>query len=87
MVRFSGDAYDQGLENHEIEGTSVHVYSVAKTVVDLFRYRNKIGIDVAIEALRDGWRERRFTITEINRLAERCRIKSVMTPFLESIVA
>jgi predicted transcriptional regulator of viral defense system len=87
VVRFSGDAYDQGLEDHIIEGVTVHVYSVAKTVVDLFRYRNKIGIDVAIEALREGWRERRFTLAEINRIAERCRIKSVMTPFLESVVA
>jgi predicted transcriptional regulator of viral defense system len=87
VVRFSGNAYHEGLEIHSIEGITVQVYSVAKTVVDLFRYRNKIGIDIAIEALREGWRERRFTITEINRLADRCRIKSVMAPFLESLLA
>ena len=87
VVRFSGNAYHKGLESHTIEGVSVRVYSVAKTVVDLFRYRNKIGIDIPIEALREGWRERRFTIAEINRLAGQCRIKSVMTPYLESLLA
>lgn len=87
VVRFSGNAYHEGLETHTIEGVSIPVYSVAKTVVDLFRYRNKTGIDIAIEALHEGWRERRFTIAEINRLAGRCRIKSVMTPYLESLLA
>jgi len=63
------------------------VYSVAKTVVDLFRYRNKIGIDVALEALKEGWKEKRFTLKEIDRLAGLCRMKRVMAPYLESLVA
>jgi len=85
--RFSGPAYDLGVEKHAIEGVPIEVYSVAKTVVDLFRYRQKIGIDVAIEALREGWRERRFSISELTRLAQACRMDRIMTPYLESLIA
>lgn len=85
IVRFGMDHFNLGLETHEVEGFPLRVYSVARTVVDLFRYRNKIGIDVALEALRDGWSERRFTLRELNGIATRCRMSRVMKPYLESL--
>ena len=87
IVRFGEKHFRLGLETHQIEGTQLKVYSVARTVVDLFRYRNKIGIDVALEALHEGWRERRFTLKEINDIAARCRMARVMKPYLESLAA
>lgn len=87
VVRFGAGHFDLGLETHDVEGTRLRVYSVARTVVDLFRYRNKIGLDVALEALREGWREKRFTLAEINRIAGECRMARVMKPYLESLTA
>lgn len=87
VLRFSGTALSEGLEEHQIHGVTIRVYSVAKTVVDLFRYRNKIGIDVALEALKEGWREKRFTISQLNEIARQCRMSRVMSPYLESLVA
>ena len=87
IVRFGAEKFPLGLETHEIEGVELKVYSVARTVVDLFRYRNKIGIDVALEALKEGWRERRFTLKEINQIAMRCRMVQVMKPYLESLTS
>jgi predicted transcriptional regulator of viral defense system len=87
VQRFSGAALTEGVEEHVVEGVTLRVYSVAKTVVDLFRYRHKVGIDVALEALNEGWREKRFTMREIDRLAGLCRMKHVMAPYLESILA
>lgn len=87
VQRFSGPALTEGIEDHIEHGVTLRVYSVAKTVVDLFRYRNKVGIDVALEALKEGWRHRRFTLTEVNRLARLCRMRRVMAPYLECLVA
>jgi predicted transcriptional regulator of viral defense system len=87
VVRFGGEALTEGVESHRIEGESVRVYSVAKTIADAFKYRNKIGLDVALEALRDGWRARRFTMDEIYRYARVCRVSRVMQPYLEALVA
>ena len=87
VVRFSGPALTEGIETHEIEGQVVQVFSVAKTIADLFKYRNKIGLDVALEALRDAWRLRRFTMAEIHRCARVCRVERVMTPYLEALTA
>ena len=87
IVRFGGGNFQLGLETHEVESAPIKVYSVARTVVDLFRYRNKIGIDTALEALKEGWRERRFTMKEINAIADSCRMARVMKPYLESITA
>jgi len=85
VVRFSGGALTEGVEIHQIDGVAVPVYNPAKTVVDCFKYRNKIGQDVAIEALQEGWREKRFTMNEIHEFAEVCRVKNVMQPYLESL--
>lgn len=85
IVRFSGAALETGVERHEIEGVTVAVYTVAKTVVDCFKYRNKIGLDIAIEALRQGLRERTFTYDELWAHAKACRMASVMRPYLETM--
>lgn len=85
VVRYGDERFEIGLENHQLEGTHVRIYSVARTVVDLFRYRNKVGLDVALEALKEGWRSRRFTLAEINRIAGLCRMRTVMKPYLESL--
>jgi len=85
VVRFSGDALTSGIEGHVIEKVHVRVYSPAKTVADCFKYRNKIGLDVALEALRDCWRHRRATMDELWKYAKVCRVANVMRPYLESI--
>lgn len=85
VVRFSGAALTNGVERHKIEGVDVPVYSVAKTVADCFKYRNKIGLDVAIEALRDGLRQRRFSRDELWNYAKVCRVGSIMRPYLETL--
>lgn len=85
IVRFSGEALSEMIEEHEIEHVAVRVYSPAKTVADAFKYRNKLGLDVALEALRDCWRQKRATMDELWRAAETCRMGNVMRPYLESI--
>jgi predicted transcriptional regulator of viral defense system len=85
IVRFSGQALTTGIEEHQIEGVLVKVYSPAKTVADCFKYRNKIGLDVAIEALRDCLKKRRATIDEIWKYAKICRVTRVMQPYLEAL--
>lgn len=85
VVRFSGARQRDGVETHVIEGVKVRVYSVAKTVVDLFRYRNKIGLDVALEALREARRDRRCSVAELTRLAARSGVLTPMRPYLESV--
>lgn len=85
LFRFSGAAYTEGIEKHIIEGVEVKVYNPAKTVADCFKYRNKIGLDVAIEALRDGWQQRRFSMDELWKYSKICRVANVMKPYLESL--
>ena len=86
IVRFSGEALTAGVETHSIEGVDVKVYKPAKTVADCFKYRNKIGLDVAIEALRDCWRKKAATSDELWHYAKVCRVARVMRPYLESVV-
>ena len=86
VVRFSGPALLEGIEHHTLEGVRVPVYSAAKTVADCFKYRNKLGVDVAIEALRDALRARKTTVDEIHRFAKVCRVANVIRPYLESAV-
>jgi predicted transcriptional regulator of viral defense system len=85
VVRFSGKALRDGIEHRVIEGVTVPIYNVAKTVADCFKYRNKIGLDVALEALREAWRERRCTSRELWKYAGICRVANVMRPYLESL--
>ncbi len=85
IFRFSGEALKQGIEEHRIEGVPVKIYNPAKTVADCFKYRNKIGLDVALEALRDCWKQRRATMDEFWQAAKICRVANVMRPYLESL--
>jgi len=85
VVRFSGAALHAGVEEHTVEGVTVRVYSPAKTVADCFKYRNKIGLDVALEALRDCRRQRECTNDELWRYAKVCRVANVIRPYLEAI--
>jgi predicted transcriptional regulator of viral defense system len=87
VVRFSGEALTYGVEEHVIEGVRVRVYSPAKTVADCFKYRYKIGVDVALEALRESWRERRATVHDLTAAARVCRVEQVMRPYLEALAA
>ena len=86
VFRFSGACYSAGIERHRLEGVTVKVYSVAKTVADCFAHRSKVGLDVALEALREGWRERRFTMDELWQYAKVCRVSNVIRPYLEAVV-
>ena len=87
IVRYTGEALTQGVESHAIEGRAVKVYSVAKTLADCFKYRNKIGLDVTLEALREAWRGKRFRMRELDRYAAICRVQRVMRPYLEALTA
>ena len=84
IVRFSGKSLTEGIETHEVDGVPVRIYSPAKTVVDCFRYRIKIGLDVALEALREALRGRKCTIDELWRHAKAGRVANVMRPYLEA---
>ena len=86
IVRFTGSALSEGREEHVIEGVPVKIYNPAKTVADCFKFRNKIGLDVALEALRETWRARRCGMSELMRYARVCRVANVMRPYLESLI-
>jgi predicted transcriptional regulator of viral defense system len=85
VFRFSGQALMEGVETHEVDGVEIRVYGVAKTVADCFKYRNKIGLDVALEALREAWHEKRVSMDELWHYAAICRVANVMRPYLESL--
>ncbi|HNG02294.1 MAG TPA: AbiEi antitoxin N-terminal domain-containing protein [Nitrospira sp.] len=85
IVRFSGAALTEGVEEQVVDGVTVRVTGVAKTVADCFKYRNKIGLDVALEALREAWREKRMTSEDLWRYAKVCRVANVMRPYMESL--
>jgi len=86
IVRFSADALNEGIDEHNIEGILVKIYNPAKTVADCFKYRNKIGLDVALEALREVIRRRKCTIEELWEYAKICRVTKVMRPYMQAIV-
>lgn len=85
VVRFSGQALQSGIETHVIDGVPARIYSLAKTIADCFKYRNKIGQDVAVEALRESWRAHKCTMDELWRYAVICRVSNVMRPYLETL--
>jgi predicted transcriptional regulator of viral defense system len=74
-----------GIENHKVDGVSVRVYSIAKTVADCFKFRNKIGLDIAIEALKDCLRQKRASINEVYRYAKVCRVSHIIRPYMEAL--
>ena len=87
FVRMSGAALAEGIERHEIEGVSVPIFDPAKTIVDCFRYRNKVGLDTALEGLREGLRRRRCSPDQLWRYARSTRIWSVMRPYVEAMAS
>lgn len=84
-VRFSEAAFCYGVENHQVGLTAVRIYSAAKTVADCFKYRNKIGVDVAVQALRDCWQQQKASMDELWEAAKICRMSNVMRPYLETL--
>ena len=86
VVRFSKTALTDGIEEHQIEGVTVRIYSPAKTIADCFKFRNKIGLDVAIEALSECWRSKHCTMDDLWHFAGICRVRNVMRPYLESVL-
>jgi predicted transcriptional regulator of viral defense system len=87
FVRFSGPALTQGGERRKVEGVAVRLYNPAKTVADCFKYRNKIGTDVAVEALRDCLGRRKATVDELWHFAKVCRVANVMRPYMEAVTS
>ncbi len=85
VFRFSGQAYSYGIEVHTIDNVPVKIYSIAKTVADCFKFRYQIGLDVALEALKEILRYNRASIDEIWQAAKVCRVANVMRPYLEAI--
>ena len=86
IVRFSATSLSYGVEEHDVLGTKLRITTPAKTVADCFKYRNKVGMDVAIEALREGLRSRKFSPDELYRAAKVCRIWNVIRPYAEALV-
>lgn len=87
ITRLRGAAYSEGIQTVTDYGAPIRVYSAAKTVTDCFKFRNKIGLDVALEALRDGWAQRKLTMDALWHYAAVDRVTNVMRPYLESVTA
>ncbi len=85
IVRFSAQSLVEGVEEHSVEGVTVRITNPAKTLADCFKFRNKVGLDIALEALRDAWRKRKVTMVELDRFAATNRVTNVMRPYLEML--
>ncbi len=83
---FSDKAYSAGIETHELDSVSVHIYSPEKTLADCFKFRNKVGLDTAVEAVRFYRKRRNVKVDDLMRYAEICRVAKVMRPYLEAIL-
>lgn len=86
IVRLRGAAYSEGIETIAVSGTPIRVYGVAKTIADCFKFRHQIGLDVALEALKEGWRQRTLDMTALAHFSQINRVERVMRPYLESVV-
>ena len=85
IVRFSGPALSQGIMTVKVGRATLRVYDPAKTVADCFKYRHKIGLEVAVEALREGWRAKKFSLEELAEAARICRVRNVIQTYLEML--
>jgi hypothetical protein len=85
VVRFSGPSLTFGVIEHTIEGAKIRVYSPAKTVADCFKFRSKVGTELAIQALRECFREKKASIDELWEAAKVCRVANIMRPYMESL--
>jgi len=81
----SGRAFDEGIEVRDLPGGKIRIYNPAKTIVDTFKFRNKVGLDVALEALREGLHSRKATRDELWHYAEICRVQKIMLPYMEAL--
>jgi len=86
IARLRGAAYTEGIETVMDQGAPIRVYNVAKTLTDCFKFRNKVGLDVALEALKDAWRRRKVSMDDLTRYARINRVERVMQPYLEAMV-
>ena len=86
IVRFSGNALRFGIQEHDVQGGKIRVYNPAKTVADCFKFRHKIGSDIAVEALRECLRKKKATVNELWEVAKVCRVANVIRPYMESLV-
>lgn len=87
IFRMSGEMFSAGIEEHQVEGGTIRLYSPAKTVADCFKYRNKVGLDVAMEALKDAWRKRLITMDELFQFAKLNRVTNVLLPYAQMLVS
>ncbi|MEY4327036.1 MAG: hypothetical protein RIS24_3207 [Verrucomicrobiota bacterium] len=85
IVRFGAQSLVEGVEEHSVEGVTMRITNPAKTVADCFKFRNKVGLDIAVEALKDAWRRRKVTMAELDRFAATNRVTHVMRPYLEML--
>lgn len=85
IVRFGAQSLVEGVEEHSVEGVTMRITNPAKTVADCFKFRNKVGLDIVLEALRDAWRKRKVTMAELDRFAATNRVTHVMRPYLEML--
>ena len=85
LIQYTGEAFTKGVETHRIDQIDIRVYSVAKTVADCFKHRNKIGLDVALEALKDARSQKKASADDLWRYAKICRVANVMRPYLETV--
>jgi predicted transcriptional regulator of viral defense system len=86
LFRFSGEAFSAGAEVHTIDGVPVKIYDPAKTVADCFKFRNKVGLDVALEALKDVIQNRKCSVDQLVEYARVCRVSKVMSPYMEAML-
>jgi predicted transcriptional regulator of viral defense system len=84
--RFTGEAFTEGVETHELDGVSIRVYSPEKTLADCFKFRNKVGLDTAVEAVRFYRERKRVKVDDIMRYAAICRVKKIIRPYLEALL-
>jgi predicted transcriptional regulator of viral defense system len=87
IFRIKGEMFNAGIEDHQVEGGIIRVYSPAKTVADCFKYRNKVGLDVAMEALRDAWLKRLITIDDLWRFTQINRVSKVISPYIHMMLS
>lgn len=87
IARLRGEAYSEGIETLVEHDSTIRVYSLAKTLTDCFKFRHKVGLDVALEALKDAWRQRKLDMDQVTRFARINRVEKVMQPYLEAVVA
>ena len=87
IARLRGEAYSEGIQTLVEHGSTIRVYNLAKTITDCFKFRHKVGLDVALEALKDAWRQRKLDMDQVTRFARINRVEKVMQPYLEAVVA